>query len=871
MKKFKFLIFFYIAIFFLQLNGFSQANPSIAVLPLNSGLVSLGSTLDLEITVGNTGVSNIAAIKLRPVITVPALINILPNIQQTGLPPGWSIVSNTGSQIRICNGADVIGGFSSRTIFIKVQGVALGGPTLFSGQINFANGINCASSGISVAGNYTADDFSTSTVRVIPGCNLGIDATAGTILCNGGTTTVSVTASAATGPVEYSITGGTPYQTSNLFNNVVAGTYTASVREVNNPLTCVASTVVNINEPPQIPVPYVNILQPTCTVTNGIVKVTSAINGLIFSLDGTMFSEYPTGGYLLSSGSYNLIAKNTNNCLSPTTIFTVDPQPLTPTTPVIGTVTQPNSNLPTGSIELNNLPAGSWIIEPGIIAGNTNSATLNNLAAGSYKFSVTNVAGCSSLPTTTVDVIAVVGAPDVPIVVLSQPTCSMVTGTIFITPATTDLTFSLDGGAFVIYPAGGFTGILSGTHYLVAQNTSGCLSPFSNLTINEQPASPTLPIVSVTHPDCTVSTGTIAVSSITTGLTFSLDGGPFASYPEGGYITASGVHSLAVQNLSRCAPTSTDNIVVNVQPATPSLTSDFTPIDCFGGSSVLTVTATGGVLPYEYNINAGGFQNANVFTIGAGSFSVAVKDLNGCFGKSDSIVITQPTAIATTVSATTIACNGDKATLSVLATGGLGTYEYTLNNGTYQSNNTFNVLAGIYTVQARLKDNPACSTTVNTILNVVQPGILKASATAKPIEYCGGNTLVNISVTGGIPPYRNADNFVKGPGKWDFVVFDSNGCVASAEVFVFPPGCLDLKVFPNPSTNTITINHSASVGAPSYLQIFSENGSKVLTHNVPRNSFITILTISKLASGNYFIVYINGDEKRETKFVKINN
>jgi hypothetical protein len=870
MKKFKFLKFFFVAIFFLQSNGYGQANPSIAVVPLNSGLVSLGATLDLEITVGNTGVSNIPAIKLRPVITVPAIVNILPNIQQTGLPPGWSIVTNTGSQIRICNGADVIGGSSSRTIFIKVQGVSIGGPTTFSGQINFANGVNCANAGTSVSGNNTADDFSTSTVQVVAGCNLGINATAGTILCNGGSTTVTVTASAATGPLEYSITGGEPYQTSNVFTNVVAGTYTVTAREVENPLTCVASAIVSLTEPPPVPVPSVNIIQPTCTVTNGIVTVTSATTGLVFSLDGTSFSEYPAGGYLLSSGSYTLIARNTNNCLSSTATFTVDPQPLTPATPVIGTVTQPNCTLSTGSIELNNLPAGSWIIEPGTIIGNTNSAMVNNLAAGSYSFTVTNSAGCTSLPSANVDIIAVAGAPDAPLVTLTQPTCTVATGNINIVSSLTGLIFSLDGAAFAPYPTGGYSGIFSGTHTLSAQNLSGCSSPVVSITINAQPASPSAPTVSITQPTCTVSTGIIIVSSLTTDLTFSLVGGPFAPYPCGGYITTSGVHTLAVQNGSGCTPNSTNNIVINAQPATPSLSLAFTPITCFGANSIITVTAMGGVLPYEYNINAGVFQNTNEFTIGAGSHTIAVKDFNGCIG-TNNLLITQPTVITATASATPIACNGGNASLTVLATGGFGTYEYNLNNGTYQSGNTFTVAAGTYSVKVRLTDNPGCSTTVNTVLNVSQPAVLKATATARPIEYCGGNTVVNISATGGTPPYRDAGNFVKGPGNWNFIVLDTNGCSASADVLIFSPGCVDIKVFPNPAQNAITVNHSASSGSTAFLEIISENGVRMLSYAVPRNNFITTLNISRLAAGNYILLYSNGEERKETKFIKMNN
>ena len=870
MKINKFWIFFCITIFFLKTDVWSQANPAIAVLPLNSGLVSLGSTLDLQISISNTGVSNIQAFKLRPVITVPAIVTILPGIQQTGLPAGWSIVTSSGSQIRICNGTDVIGGSSSRTILIKVQGVAIGGPSTFQGQLNFANGVSCATPGSAVAGNNIADDVSTSTVQVVAGCSLGINATAGTILCNGGSTTITASATSATGPVEFSITGGATFQTANLFNSVVAGIYTVTVREVNNPSTCVASTILNVTEPAPIPLPSIDIVQPTCTVSNGIVTISSATTGLTFSLDGGLFSAYPAGGYLLTAGPHTITSQNSNTCLSPTATINVNPQPPSPSTPEIGAVTQPNCTISTGSIVLNNLPAGVWTIEPGTISGNTPSTAVNNLAAGSYSFTVANSAGCASPASANVNIIAVVGAPSAPSVTISQPTCTEATGTITISSPVTGLTFSLDGGAFAAYPAGGFAGISSGAHTLVAQNINGCSSPFTNITIDAQPASPNAPTVTVIQPSCTSSTATITVASVTAGLNFSLDAGPFAPYPVGGYTTTSGVHSLAVQNGSGCTPNITNNIVVNAQPATPSLSSVFTPITCFGGNSLITATASDGIAPYQYSINAGLFQDANVFTAGAGSYTISVKGSNGCISSGSGILITQPTPITATASASSIVCNGGSATLTLLATGGLGAYEYNLNNGPYQSSNTFNIVAGTYSANVRLISNPACSTSVSTILNVAQPSILKASATAKPIYFCGGNTLVNVTSTGGTSPYTGIGNFVKGPGSWNFIVLDSKGCSTSVDLLIFPPGCVEIKLFPNPAHNNITVNHSASIGKASFLQIFSANGTKVLTHFVPQNSFITNLDISRLSCGNYVIVYINGDEKKETKFIKMN-
>ncbi len=155
-------------------NVFGQANPTISVIglgttnPINAGEVPVGATLDLQITIGNTGTANIVASKLRPVITIPAIATFLPDAQQTGLPTGWIIVagSNTGSQIRICNGSDVIPGSANRIIILKVQGVTIGGPSTFAGNL-FFGGASCSVAGAAPSGNLTADDNASSSITVV--------------------------------------------------------------------------------------------------------------------------------------------------------------------------------------------------------------------------------------------------------------------------------------------------------------------------------------------------------------------------------------------------------------------------------------------------------------------------------------------------------------------------------------------------------------------------------------------------------------------------------------------------------------------------------------------------------------------------------
>jgi len=168
MKIIKLIMLFCIGAFFLASNALGQSNASMAVLPSNSGIVAVGATNDLEIYVGNTGTVGILVSKLRPIVQVPPSVVFLPDAQQTGLPPGWTILSNTGTQLRLCNSSFVVPPTSVSLIILKVQGVTITPPQTFTGQINFGNGTTCAP-GVQVPGNFTADDFATSTIEVIAG------------------------------------------------------------------------------------------------------------------------------------------------------------------------------------------------------------------------------------------------------------------------------------------------------------------------------------------------------------------------------------------------------------------------------------------------------------------------------------------------------------------------------------------------------------------------------------------------------------------------------------------------------------------------------------------------------------------------------
>ncbi len=178
-------------------------------------------------------------------------------------------------------------------------------------------------------------------------------------------------------------------------------------------------------------------------------------------------------------------------------------------------------------------------------------------------------AGCMGEPRS--GLVYVSTLPELPIVSVIQPTCSVSTGTINISsPRGTGMTYSINGADYT-NTTGIFTLLTANTYFVTARASGGCISSQTSVTINPYPTAPAAPTASVTvQPTCDVATGTIVVTVPTGAFEYSLDGSAYQSSTIFSLV-APGTHNVTTRSTSDITCESTATLLtVNDAPATPS-------------------------------------------------------------------------------------------------------------------------------------------------------------------------------------------------------------------------------------------------------------------------------------------------------------
>lgn len=273
--------------------------------------------------------------------------------------------------------------------------------------------------------------------------------------------------------------------------------------------------------------------------------------------------------------------------------------------------------------------------------------------------------------------------------------------------------------------------------------------------------------------------------------TASASGGaaPYTYQWSGGATTATvsglsaGTHTVTITESGGCVSIATITIT-NPPGVTVSQLSQ-QDVSCAGGNNgVLSVTVSGGAIPYQYLWNNGNVTSS-ASGLSAGSYTVTVTDNNGCTAGFTG-TISEPTAIS--IAAPVInnaSCFGlADGSVSVSPGGGAGSYQYAWSPSGGSSSTAAGLGAGTYTVV--VTDNNGCTASISATVN--EPSQIQASLASSANVSCNGGNNGSLAITssGGTGGHNyawspsggtNATASSLAAGTYSVLVTDQNGCM----------------------------------------------------------------------------------------------
>ncbi len=620
--------------------------------------------------------------------------------------------------------------------------------------------------------------------------------------CGNSDGTITITATGGTGILEFSIDGGTTWQAANAFTGLAAGTYNVAVRDEALCVTLWINNPVVINNTGGATIDDVLATDATCGNSDGTITIT-ATGGtgiLEFSIDGGTTWQAANAFTGLAAGTYNVAVRDEALCV---TLWINNPVVINNTggatiDDVLATdATCGNSD---GTITIT-ATGGTGILEYSIDGGTTWQAAnaFTGLAAGTYNVAVRDEALCVTLWINNPVVINNTGGATIDDVLATDATCGNSDGTITITATggTGILEYSIDGGT-TWQAANAFTGLAAGTYNVAVRDEALCVTLWiNNPVVINNTGGATIDDVLATDATCGNSDGTITITATggTGILEYSIDGGTTWQAANAFTGLAAGTYNVAVRDEALCVTVWINNPVVinNTGGATIDdvLATDAT---CGNSDGTITITATGGTGILEYSIDGGTtWQAANAFTgLAAGTYNVAVRDEALCV----TVWINNPVVINNTggatiddVLATDATCGNSDGTITITATGGTGTLEYSIDGGaTWLASNSFTNL-GVGSYDVFVRDQNLCETAwpnnpviINSIGGATITNVVATDATCGnndgtiTITATGGTGTLEYSIDGGAT-WLASNSFTNlGVGSYDVFVRDQNLC-----------------------------------------------------------------------------------------------
>jgi gliding motility-associated-like protein len=532
--------------------------------------------------------------------------------------------------------------------------------------------------------------------------------------------------------------------TNTTFNNLATGPHSVLITDANG---CQFTlTNANVTAGP----PLAAVITPVATacpgVSNGSITVTPG-NGngpYTFVLDGivTLTGATATTFTGVAAGTHTISVTDVNGCNSTLPPVTVaSGTGITANVNPIGTSCTGATN---GSIAItptNGTAPYTFVLNGATTQTGVTTTSFTNLAAGStYSIVVTDAIGCTG---TFNNISVPQGSALLANAVPAATTCNgAANGQITVTPTNGagPYTFVLNGTITQTGAANTvFTGLTANTYSIVVRDGAGCQSSPISATVNPGAAITVTP--SKADATCFGSAnGSITAvpsANATAPLQYSLDNITWQAGPNFPGLAAN-TYTVYIRDAVGCTNSAT--ITVG-QPAQLAAATSVQNVLCNGQTNgVITVTATGGITAYSYSLNNVTYQPGNTFTVGAGPYTIYVRDANNCLVQVNNVTVAQPAILtATSVTGNATCDGGNDGTITVTATGGTLPYQYSVNGTAFQASGVLNVAPGTFG-SVTVKDANGCMFTVPSV-TVGLTNNLTLTPAVDPVPICEGSSV----------------------------------------------------------------------------------------------------------------------------------
>jgi plastocyanin len=291
-------------------------------------------------------------------------------------------------------------------------------------------------------------------------------------------------------------------------------------------------------------------------------------------------------------------------------------------------------------------------------------------------------------------------------------------------------------------------------------------------------------------------------------------------------------------------------------------------ISCYGLSDgSIDISVSGGTpipgIPATYNYLWSDGQTTEIATnLAAGTYNVIITDANGCTAQ-DQITINQPDSLQASgfVSQNIIGFGNSNGEITAQVSGGTPPYNYSINNGSFTSNNLFqNLSASTYLLE--YEDSNSCVISQNITLN--NPVQLSGYVTILSHVTCNGacdGSIKFVNNNSGTPPYTyslnggpaqssNIFNNLCGDSMYSISMMDSQNSLLIDSIYLTQPTSLIFSVSTT-NFNGWSVACNGGVGGITLSNPSGGNGAPISYSFDGGITFIQSWNQGGLQAGNY--------------------